>query len=108
MDFLPQMNPGRPARRAAVAARMAWLAPAGVAAGVGALMVWGAGVVHVPNAVGRGAADAEPALPSLRITRLDALPPGGEAQEPPRSTYWLTMNLPLYSPTAPAAGRKPG
>ena len=81
MDFLPQMNPGRPARRAAVAARMAWLAPAGVAAGVGALMVWGAGVVHVPNAVGRGAADAEPALPSLRITRLDALPPGGEARE---------------------------
>ena len=34
--------------------------------------------------------------------------PGGEAQEPPRSTYWLTMNLPLYSPTAPSAVRKPG
>ena len=32
----------------------------------------------------------------------------GVAQEPPRSTYWLHMNLPLYSPTAPAAGRKPG
>ena len=32
----------------------------------------------------------------------------GVAQEPPRSTYWFTMNLPLYSPTAPAAGRKPG
>jgi hypothetical protein len=31
----------------------------------------------------------------------------GVAQEPPRSTYWLTMNLPLYSPTAPAAGRNP-
>ena len=29
----------------------------------------------------------------------------GVAQEPPRSTYWLHMNLPLYSPTAPAAGR---
>ena len=33
---------------------------------------------------------------------------GGVAQEPPRSTIWLHMNLPLYSPTAPAAGRKPG
>ena len=26
----------------------------------------------------------------------------------PRSTNWPTMNLPLYSPTAPARGRKPG
>ena len=32
----------------------------------------------------------------------------GVAHEPPRSTYWLHMNLPLYSPTAPAAGAKPG
>ena len=24
------------------------------------------------------------------------------AHEPPRRTYWLHMNLPLYSPTAPA------
>jgi hypothetical protein len=29
----------------------------------------------------------------------------GVAQEPPRSTYWPDMNLPLYSPTAPSAGR---
>ena len=28
--------------------------------------------------------------------------PAGVTQEPPRSTYWLAMNLPLYSPTAPA------
>ena len=34
--------------------------------------------------------------------------PVGVAQQPPRSTCWLTMNLPLYSPTAPAAGRKRG
>ena len=31
--------------------------------------------------------------------------PGGVAHEPPRSTYWPHMNLPLYSPIAPAAGR---
>src|SRR5215831_15208828 len=30
------------------------------------------------------------------------------AHEPPRSTYWLHMNLPLYSPNAPGATRKPG
>ena len=29
----------------------------------------------------------------------------GVAQEPPRSTYWPDMNLPLYSPTAPSAAR---
>src|ERR1700691_2547593 len=34
--------------------------------------------------------------------------PAGVAQHPPRKTYWLTMNLPLYSPTAPGAARKPG
>src|SRR5205823_10028044 len=33
--------------------------------------------------------------------------PAGVAQPPPRRTCWLTMHLPLYSPTAPAAGRKP-
>ena len=27
---------------------------------------------------------------------------GDVAQEPPRSTYWLHMNLPLYSPNAPS------
>jgi len=32
----------------------------------------------------------------------------GRRAAPPRSTYWLTMNLPLYSPTAPGAARKPG
>ena len=34
--------------------------------------------------------------------------PGGVAQHPPRRTYWLTMNLPLYSPTAPVRAPKPG
>src|ERR1700691_5916439 len=34
--------------------------------------------------------------------------PAGVAQHPPRRTYWLTMNFPLYSPTAPGAARKPG
>ena len=29
----------------------------------------------------------------------------GVRQDPPRSTIWPDMNLPLYSPTAPAAGR---
>ena len=29
----------------------------------------------------------------------------GVTHEPPRSTNWLHMNLPLYSPSAPAAGR---
>ena len=28
----------------------------------------------------------------------------GVAHEPPRSTYWLHMNLPLYSPSAPPGG----
>ena len=28
----------------------------------------------------------------------------GVAQELPRNTCWLTMNLPLYSPSAPAGG----
>ena len=32
----------------------------------------------------------------------------GVTQEPPRSTNWLHMNFPLYSPTAPSAGRNPG
>ena len=32
----------------------------------------------------------------------------GVAHEPPRSTYWPHMNLPLYSPTAPAAAGSPG
>ncbi len=32
----------------------------------------------------------------------------GVAHEPPRSTYCPLMNLPLYSPTAPAAALKPG
>src|ERR1700722_10295546 len=34
--------------------------------------------------------------------------PAGVAQLPPRKTYWLTMNFPLYSPTAPGAARNPG
>src|SRR5690606_22097243 len=29
----------------------------------------------------------------------------GVAHEPPRSTYWLHMNLPLYSPSVPGSGR---
>ena len=33
--------------------------------------------------------------------------PGGVTQQPPRSTYWFTMNLPLYSPTAPGRGPEP-
>src|SRR6185437_4897096 len=28
----------------------------------------------------------------------------GVAQDPPRRTSWLIMNLPLYSPSAPAGG----
>ena len=34
--------------------------------------------------------------------------PSGVTQAPPRRTCCPDMNLPLYSPTAPAAGRKPG
>ena len=34
--------------------------------------------------------------------------PGEVADEPPRSTCWFTMNLPLYSPTAPSAMVNPG
>src|SRR5271169_1273553 len=30
------------------------------------------------------------------------------AHEPPRRTYWLHMNLPLYSPSAPAGGAYAG
>src|SRR5690606_28030025 len=30
------------------------------------------------------------------------------AHEPPRRTYWLHMNLPLYSPMAPGAALYPG
>src|SRR4029079_7357977 len=30
--------------------------------------------------------------------------PGGVNAQPPRSTIWLDMNLPLYSPIAPAGG----
>ena len=32
----------------------------------------------------------------------------GVTHEPPRSTIWLHMNLPLYSPKSPATGRSPG
>ena len=32
----------------------------------------------------------------------------GVRYEPPRRTIWFDMNFPLYSPTAPAAGWKPG
>ena len=34
--------------------------------------------------------------------------PGEVTRAPPRSVIWPLMNLPLYSPTAPAAGRKRG
>ena len=34
--------------------------------------------------------------------------PGGVTDEPPLRTIWLIMNLPLYSPTGPAAAVKPG
>lgn len=34
--------------------------------------------------------------------------PGGVIAAPPRSTCWPTMNFPLYSPTDPGAGTKPG
>src|ERR1017187_4491351 len=33
---------------------------------------------------------------------------GGVTHDPPRRTYWFTMNFPLYSPTAPGAGSNPG
>ena len=32
----------------------------------------------------------------------------GVAQDPPRRTSWLHMNLPLYSPSAPSGGENPG
>src|SRR5216684_5830320 len=32
----------------------------------------------------------------------------GVAHEPPRSTNWLHINFPLYSPTTPFAGANPG
>ena len=34
--------------------------------------------------------------------------PAGVMHAPPRSTIWPLMNLPLYSPTAPAAGANRG
>jgi hypothetical protein len=34
--------------------------------------------------------------------------PGGVMRAPPRSTCWPIMNLPLYSPTTPPSGSKPG
>jgi hypothetical protein len=34
--------------------------------------------------------------------------PVGVRTQPPRSTIWFDMNLPLYSPIAPSAGWKPG
>ena len=34
--------------------------------------------------------------------------PGGVTHAPPRSTIWLLMNLPLYSPSAPASGTNRG
>ncbi len=85
MDVLPAANPPRPVRRVDAVARVGWLTPVGVALGIGALMVWVAGVVHVPGVDDQltegGGAEGGAALPSLRVTRLDALPLGGEARE---------------------------
>ncbi len=47
--------------------------------------------------------------PGGKKLRYDARAwPGGVSAQPPRSTIWLDMNLPLYSPIAPSAGWKPG
>ena len=48
----------------------------------------------------------QPAAPGKTVN-LTACPAGVKAQ-PPLSTIWLDMNLPLYSPIAPAGGWKPG
>jgi hypothetical protein len=80
MDVLPQANPPRRARRVDAVARVGWLMPTVVAAGVGGLMVWAAGAVRVPGPRAGSEVGAEP-LPALRVTRLDALPLGGEARE---------------------------
>lgn len=84
MDALPEAPAPGPARRAECA--VGWYLPAGVAAGLGALMVWVAGAVRLPEP-GRASAEsaqggaAGASLPTLRVTRLDALPLGSEARE---------------------------
>ena len=45
------------------------------------------------------------------VRRLMARPmswPGGVAQDPPFSTFWPDINLPLYSPPAPSVALNPG
>ena len=44
----------------------------------------------------------------LGLVLLIVFRPQPAAQEPPRSTIWLIINLPLYSPIAPGSGLKPG
>src|SRR4051794_38503405 len=43
-----------------------------------------------------------------KLRYVGLLCPFGVATDAPRSTIWLIMNLPLYSPTAPPGLRKPG
>src|SRR3546814_19414362 len=45
---------------------------------------------------------------SSDVCSSDLTWPAGVAQLPPRSTFCPLMNLPLYSPSEPGSGRKPG
>jgi len=70
------------------------------------------GFAESARLTGRRAPGATPRTASVRpaeeVAVRRAMCEEGVAHEPPRRTYCPHMNLPLYSPTAPAAGTKPG
>ena len=52
--------------------------------------------------------NAQRAAGGKKLRYVGRVWPAGVTQDPPRSTIWLHMNLPLYSPMAPGGGRNPG
>src|SRR5690349_8376917 len=63
---------------------------------------------HEPSFARRRPENCQRAAGGKKLRYVGRAWPAGVARLLPRSTNWPTMNLPLYSPTAPASGRKPG
>src|SRR5262249_39274515 len=63
---------------------------------------------HVASSARRMPENCQRAAGGKKLRYVARTCPSGVAQEPPRSTIWPHMNLPLYSATAPASGLYPG
>src|SRR3546814_7337955 len=64
--------------------------------------------IHSESLARRRPENCQRAVGGKKLRLLARTWPAGVAQLPPRSTFCPLMNLPLYSPSEPGSGRKPG